>query len=233
MHAEDRPIHFSMELIHLPVQHDRQALQKLYYELSQTREAAYDSSDFSVPAQPKFHSRRGERTQSILVFAPDRLVIVEEWVDMALPSFLKKADVVATRAMDMLNIPFLAAHTGVIRTTFALTHFQDARVFLLDHACRQEGRIGPHFRRPVATGGLRFVFPETPEDRGALHVTIESYRYSIGEVFVEVKGVFAKDRIDRRSLGVIRDNMQCVRSFITDCIFPYLDQYDTLEEEPI
>jgi len=228
--SEDRPIHFSTELIHPPRQHKVPVLQKLYFALSQVRGVGYESTDFSPPGPPKFYSRRGPKSQSLAVFLPDRLLVVEEWVDIPLPTFLDKVETVASHAMTELGIGPIAVQTATVRTTFALTHFEDARVFLLDHACRQEGRIGPYLGRPVAVGGLRFVLPETPEHRGTLHVTVESYRHSRNEVYVEVKGVFANQRVDRESLDAIRTNIVMVRSFINERIHPFLDQFDTAEQ---
>ena len=230
MQAEDRPIHFSTELIHPPVEPDKTALQKLYFELSQVRGVAYESTDFSAPGPPKFYSKRGPKTQSLALFLPDRLVLVEEWVDLAMSDFLNKVETVAGRAMDALGIGQVTLQTATIRTTFALTCFEDARVFLMDHACKQLNRIGPHFNRPVAVGGLRFVLPETPNDRGNLHVLVESYRHSVDEVFVEVKGVYPNQRIRRDTLAAARKNIEEVRAFISNNVYPYLNQFDEPEE---
>lgn len=225
MQAEDRIIHFSAELIHQPVQHKKDVLQKLYFDLSQTR-AAYDSTDFSVPMQPRFYSRRGAKTQSIALFLPDRAVLIEEWTDLPMSDFLEKVREVALRTLEARQLPAYMAHTTTIRSTFALTHFEDARVFLLDHACAQDGRIGPYFKRPVATGGLRFVLPETNEHPGILHIAIESFRHSRNEVFVEVKGVFGRQPLQAADINVLLQNIRHVRTFISDHIFPFLAQYD-------
>ncbi len=230
MQTEDRLIHFSTELIHKPVQHDVQGLRKLYFELSQVRGAAYDSSDFSAPPQYRFYSRRSEKTQSIALFLPDRVVLIEEWADIPLSSFVEKVREVGARALAELGIPHFIVQTATLRSTFALTHFDDARVFLLDHACQQADRIGPHFKRPVAVGGLRFMLPETPDHPGNLHVTIESFRHSRNEVFVEVKGIFPNRRIGPTELQETSENIHLVRGFITNHVFPFLNQYDTLEE---
>ena len=231
MQAEDRPIHFSAELLHLPCKHEVPVLQKLYFDLSQKREAAYDNTDFSVPGRFRFFSKRGAKNLSTLLFLPDRFVLAEEWVDIPLSDFLAKLEMAAGHAMDALGIGFLPAHTTTMRTTFALTHFDDARQFLLDHVCKQEGRLSPHFQRPIAVGGLRLVFPETPENRGAYNIIVESFRHSQNEVFVEVKGIFAQQRVMRDELGRIAENFRAVREFIAGSIFPFLDQYDTPEKD--
>jgi len=230
MHAEDRLIHFSTELIHAPVAHTVPMLQKLYYELSQTR-AAYDSSDFSMQPQYKFYSRRGPKTQSIALFLPDRIVLIEEWADMALSDFYAKVREVAHRMLESYGIPAFIAHTVTLRSTFVLTHFNDSRVFLMDHLCQQSDRIGPHFRRPISVAGLRFVLPEMPEYPGELQVTIESFRHSINEIFVEVKGIFLKQNITKNGLDTAIENAHVVRTFITESIFPFLDQYDATPED--
>jgi len=231
MQSEDRIIHFSTELIHRPVPIEVPALQKLYFELSQTKGAAYDSTDFSNPVQARFHSRRGKKSQSLAIFLPDRTLLVEEWADSALSDFLHRLREVASRTMDARRIPAFVAHTATVRSTFALTHFEDAREFLIDHMCAQEGRVGAHFKRPLAVGGLRFVLPETNEAPGELHVTIESFRFSLNEVFVEVKGVFGRQQVTQESLDSVVENLQRVRDFISGPVYGYLNQFDCLDEE--
>lgn len=231
MQSEDRLVHFSTELMHPPKQHQRPALQKLYFELSQTRGASYDSTDFSQPPHARFYSKRGNKAQSVALFLPDRLVLIEEWADIALSSFLDKVREVGRRVLTELGLKLFIAQTATLRSTFALTHFEDAREFLLDHACGQAERIAPHFQRPVATGGLRFVLPETPEHPGNLHVVIESYRHNAKEVFVEVKGVFGGQQIDVETIEKAVDHIQLCRRFISNNVFSFLNQYDTPKED--
>lgn len=232
MQSEDRPIHFSSELIHAPKTHPLASLQKLYYELSQTKHANYLSSNFSPAGPPRFLTKRGKKTQSAAVFLPDRVLVMEEWVDMPFAQFLDRQETVAEAAARELDIAPFVAHAITVRTTFALTHFVDARVFLLESMCGLEGKIGPHLGRPIAVGGLRLVMPETPEHRGTLHATIESYRFSSNEIFVEVKGVFARTPIAADALVELRENGKLVREFISRNVYPYLDQFDVPVEDP-
>lgn len=229
MQAEDRIIHFSAELIHAPKAQKKDVLQRLYYELSQTK-AAYDSTDFTVPGQARFYSRRSAKTQSICLFLPDRVLLVEEWADIPLSSFLDKVHEVAERTLAARGIDKYLAHAATVRSTFALTHFDDARVFLLDHVCGQEGLIGPYFQRPIAVGGLRFVLPETHEHNGMLSILIESWRHSRNEVFVEVKGVFGRKTVAPGESQTILHNIRAVREFIATNVYPYLNQHDEPKE---
>jgi hypothetical protein len=228
--SEDRIIHFSVELIHAPAQPKVQDLQKLYFELSQTRLGAYDSTDFTNPLQARFYSRRGKKTQSFALFLPDRIVLVEEWADGPLSDFQERVREVATRAMEICGTKQYLAHTATIRSTFALTHYDDARVFLMDHACAQDGKVGPHLQRPVSVGGLRFVLPETNEHEGALHITIESFRHSRDEVFVETKGVFARKPVGPDDIGIVIEHLRYTRSFVSNQIFSYLNQFDQVPD---
>ncbi len=225
MQFEDRPIHFSTELIHVPSPPQVSALQKLYFELSRTR-AAYDSSDFSMPGPFRFYSRRGARTQSVGLFLPDRVVLIEEWVDLALHDFTEKIRTVCNLLPETIGVKGFLAQTVTIRTTFGLSRFEDARVFLMDHMCGQAGRIQPAFQRPVSVGGLRFVLPETPQHRGLFTVVIESFHESVREVYVEVKGVFGNQTIACDDVEPACANVQQVRDFIGARVFPYLNQYD-------
>lgn len=224
MQAEDRIIHFCLELIHRPVPLKRQNLQKVYYELSQTR-AAYDSIDLNDAMQAKFHSQRG-KAQSLLVFLPDRELMVEEWADIPLSSYAEKVRVAAPMVLGAREVSQVVVHSVTVRSTFALTNYEDARVFLLDNACQLAGRVSPFFQRPIATGGLRFVFPETNEHAGVVHLNIESFRHSTNEVFVEVKGIFGRQPVAVNAMDPVIENLHQTRQFITDRVFPFLQQFD-------
>lgn len=226
MQSEDRVIHFGVELLHKPTKHKKEVLQKLYFDLSQLRSGGYDSTDFTRPLQPRFYSKRGKRSQSVAMFLPDRVLMIEEWADISMSEFLDRVEAVSTRVLEIEDLGPIVAHTATIRSTFALTHSEDARVFLLENVCDQAGKIGQHFQRPIAVGGLRFTLPESDEYPGNLQITIESFRQSRNEVYVEAKGIFAREQISRDSLDVILDHIRGIRSFITDRVFPYLDQYD-------
>lgn len=231
MQAEDRPIHFSTELIFPLLALKPQALQRLYYELSQTSTAAYQNVDLGgKKGPPRFFSARG-KAQSIALFLPDRLVLVEEWVDQTFDVFLSKAAEVAAHTMDLLEIEAFTAQTATVRTTYALTHFTDARVFLLEQVCNQQGRIGPHFRRPILTGGMRFVLPATGDHPGDLHVVIESFRNSRNEVFVEAKGVYRDLTLGPGDLEKAADHLRAVRAFTADNVHTFLQQYDVPADE--
>ena len=231
MQAEDRPIHFATELIHAPRQHARPALQKLYFDLSQTR-AAYDNTDFSRGPGPKFHSQRG-KAQSLALFLADRTLLIEEWADLAMADFLVKVAEVGRRVLTDLGVQQFLAQTVTLRTTFALSHYDDAKAFMLDRVCGQEGLIAPHFRRPIATGGLRLVFPETPEQPYALQVLIESFRQNPREVYAEVKGLFNNAGIDVETLDKMTENVRRCRRVIEESVHPFLDQYDTPQQDPV
>lgn len=203
-----------------------QILQRLYYELSQSPHAAYQNVDLGgQKGPPRFFSARG-KAQSIALFLPDRLVLVEEWTDQTFEVFLAKMAAVAAQTMEVLEVNAFTAQTATVRTTYALTNFEDARIFLLEHVCNQQGRIGPHFRRPIMTGGMRFVLPKTEEHPGDLHLIIESFRNSRNEVFVEAKGVYRELTIGPDDLEQAADHLREVRAFTAENVHTFLQQYD-------
>ncbi|MCF6285127.1 MAG: hypothetical protein L3K26_08050, partial [Candidatus Hydrogenedentes bacterium] len=122
MQSEDRVIHFGVELLHKPIKHKKDVLQKLYFDLSQTRNGGYDSTDFTHPVRPRFYSKQGKRSQSVAMFLPDRVLLVEEWADIPMSSFLDRTEAVAARVLEMDGVAPFVAHTATIRSTFALTH---------------------------------------------------------------------------------------------------------------
>lgn len=230
MQSEDRPIHFSTELVFPPRTFDKSLLQKFYFDLTQIPKLGYDNSQFGTTPLARFYSKRA-KAQSALIVVPDRIGIMEEWVDIPFSEFMGKLEIVGTRALQDLSIENFHTQTVVIRTTFGLTHFEDSRVFLLDHLCAQEGHISPYFLRPVATGSLRFVLPATPEHEGTLYITVEPFRESKRELFVEVRGVFSAEHSSLREASDFGENALLCRNFISENLFPYLNQYDVLQDQ--
>ena len=228
LQAEDCIIHMSAELVHVPVPLNRQVCQQIYVDLAGTR-AAYDSIDASNPAMIRLYSRRG-RAESAALFFPDRLLVVEEWCDIPLSVFEEKLRQLLPRAGAIRQIGPMLLNAATIRSTFALSQMEDARVFLLDRVCGLADRIQTHFRRPLVTGGLRIVLPETSEHDGALHISIESFRHSNNEVFVEVKGIFGKRQIPWEQPEAVIENFRLVRRFITGNIFPFLAHFELSAE---
>jgi hypothetical protein len=225
MQQEDRPIHFSTELLFPAFPLKPQAIQRLYYELSQTETAAYDSVDLSRKGPPRFVSKRPPKAQSLALLLPDRVVVLEEWVDFPFAAFLDKARTVAAKVLETFELEAFTAQTATVRTTFALSFHDDARRFVLEQMCGQEGRIGPHFRRPILAGGLRFTLPAAENAPGDLQVLVESFRHARDEVFVEVRGAYRDQRITG-DCEEAATNLQRVRDFIVDSVRPFIEQYD-------
>jgi hypothetical protein len=226
MQSEDRPIHFSTELVFPPRQFEKPVLQKFYFELGQTSGLEYDNSQFGGQALAKFFTQRGKKAQSALLIIPDRVAIVEEWVDMPFSEFLAKIGAVSELARTELGVEEIQSQTVMVRTTFGLSHFEDNREFLLDHVCNQEGKIAQFFGRPIATGSLRFVLPATPEHEGTLYITVEPFRGSKRELFVEVRGVFSSQHSTLEEVSDFTSKAIRCRDFISDNLYPYLNQYD-------
>ncbi|HOV32793.1 MAG TPA: hypothetical protein PLX23_05460 [Candidatus Hydrogenedens sp.] len=225
MHIEDRPIHFSVELIHNPTPINKETLQRLYYDLIGTP-ISYDSIDFSFPMQTRFYSTRG-KSQSIALFLLDRAIIIEEWTSTAFEDFLNKVKELSPKILQARKQTAFLAHVGTFRSTFALTQYDDAKIFILEKLLNQSQElIIDHFGRPLATAGIRFVFPESNDTPGIYHVLIESFRHNRKELFVEVRGIFGRTFITAQKIDVIIENLKDMREFLTQRLQPYLAQYD-------
>lgn len=227
MQSEDRPIHFTSELRFSPRAIEKPALQKLYYELSQRQGLDYDQSQFAQIPLARFFSQRASKAQSMFVVMPDRIGLMEEWVDITMAQFIDKVRAGSDLARDELGIDAYRSQSVIIRTTYSLTNFEDNRVFLIDHVCNQHNRIGQFFRRPLATGGLRFMLPATPEHPGTLHILVEPFRNSLREIYVEVKGVFTDQHTPLQEPDSWEQHIRLCRDFIQESIFPFVNQYDT------
>lgn len=228
MHAEDRLIHFSTELVHAAVKPDAAVLKKLYYELSQSVDSGYDNTDFSNPAQPKMFTRRGARTYSGLVCLPDRLVILEEWADSTLLAFMDRAAAVASTYLRVVGPAHYTMQAVTLRAACAISHGASARDFVLEKVCGQNrDGMGEAFGRPVDLGAVRFLFNESPEHPGTFHIAIEPFRFGPREVLIEVKGIFPHQALDADAMGLLQDHIRNCRSLLSQRVYPFLNGLDT------
>ncbi len=226
MHIEDRPIHFSAELIHPPTPINKESLQRLYYELIGSP-VSYDSIDLSFPMQTRFYSMRGNKSQSILLFLLDRTIVIEEWASITFDEFLNKIKGLAPKILETRKQPVFLAHTGTLRSTFALTNYDDAKTFIVEKLLNQTNELMfDHFGRPLTTAGIRFVFPESNDTPGIYHVLIESFRHSKKELFVEVRGIFGRTPVSTQNIDLIINNLKEMREFLIKRLQPFLAQFD-------
>lgn len=226
MQREDRPIHFSVELIHPPSPINKEALQKLYGELASTK-AGYDSIDLSFPMQARFYTNHTNKSQSIILFLLDRALIIEEWTVVTFSNFLEKVEFLVPKILNARNQTIFIAHIGTIRSTFGLTGYQDAKLFIIEKLLKQAPEsIIEHFGRSMSTVGIRFVLPESNEAPGIIHIAIESFRHSKRDIFVETRGIFGRTPISAISVKPLIENLKSLREFITNRIQYYLSQFD-------
>ena len=229
MQSEDRPIHFSTELVYDPQQFEKTQLQELYFDLTQAPNLDYDNSQFGQVPLARFYTKPGEKSQSMLAVLNDRMGIMEEWVDISLSDYIAKVATVSDLFMEKFSIDEYRAQSVLMRTTFGLSHYEDSRKFLFDQLCGLEGNILPHFQRPISSGCLKFVLPATPQHEGTINVSIEPFKESPRELYVEVRSVFAAQHTSLLNSGDLENNIRLTREFINENFFPFLDQYDTAQ----
>jgi len=229
MQSEDRPIHFSTELVYDPQQIEKTQLQELYFDLTQAPNLDYDNTQFGQVPLARFYTKRGEKSQSMLAVLNDRMGIMEEWVDISLSDYIAKVATVSDLFMEKFSIDEYRAQSVLMRTTFGLSHYEDSRKFLFDQLCGLEDNILPHFQRPISSGCLKFVLPATPQHEGTINVSIEPFKESPRELYVEVRSVFAAQHTSLLNSGDLESNIRLTREFINENVFPFLDQYDTAQ----
>lgn len=226
MQKEDRPIHFSVELIHPPSPINKEAIQKLYAELVGTK-AGYDSVDFSFPMQARFYTNHGNKSQSIVLFLPDRVLITEEWTIITFSDFLEKVEILVPKILNARNQSLFLVHIGTIRSTFGLTQYQDAKTFIVEKLFHQtQESLIDYFGRPISTLGIRLVLPESNDTPGLIHIAIESFRHNKKDIFVEIRGIFSKNPITPVAVKPLLDNLIALREFLTTRIQYFLAQFD-------
>lgn len=232
MHKEVTTIHFSTNLIYLPIEIGsyKEAIREIYHELAKEDNCDYDNISLQgfPNFPPQFNTKRG-KTVSLCEFKKDRIVIREEWAEITLDEFSHKILQILTRAFRLLDIKFLVMQVCTIRCLFTSSPSVDARGFLAEKVCSLKAKehIIPYFQRQAQLFGIRLSFPPNKDKINSFDAKIESFNQDFSKIFVEINGTFPLVKpITATNIEVAKTNMKETYDFCERNIGDFLDQFD-------
>lgn len=222
---DPRTIAFVTEAYFPPMQQDGLRVQQVHHELFGSARAGY--RNFNLVAGGAMLSNphiNGSANSSVTVLQ-DRVRIAEELTDTSLDDFLARQEIVLRLLAQKLEIPVFVACQVAIRSLVSSRQYRDARDFLARGVLRfNDDGLAPFGRAPH-TLGLRFVFPQSADERNVYQVRIESYTGDVRSVFLENVGMFPGVVLagDVEKLG---EPVRQTYNFLTERVLEFLARFD-------
>jgi hypothetical protein len=216
---------YIIELINPPIKHDIERTNLLFSQLKDYYTSCERPAD-NVTNLIKNYPNTGEiKKLSIL---PDRIILINDFTQGSLESFIENANDILNKTIITLKIPLFFFRQYTIRMLANPLNVQDSRVFICEKVCQFEDISLKKFGRAIHGCGLKFVFPPTPSENNEFSVRIESLLRNVKEIFVENQARFLNPlpTNDDKYLEVIAGEIKKTQAFIIDNISEFLTQYN-------
>ena len=183
MIGEPKTISRIVELLHLPANHDADALRQIYTMVSVS--CGYDNF-IKQPGGARLESAEPESSSvSRVSFLRDRIVFQEERGQGTLEHFSRKIEAVLKVAVPKLGIPVIVARTITQRLVAGIPGNETAAGFLARNAFRIDVDDLTDLERPAQVVGFRLDFPMRHPQDAAHRVRVETYLRDPSSLFLE------------------------------------------------
>ena len=229
MTYDPRTIAFAAELLYPPQQLRPDLVQTIHNSLY--RQPAIGYQNFQV-APDVIHLSNLPTTPgqvSTASFLFDRLLLREEMRGTTVEDFATRAVNVATTAFRTLGIQASVVQQFVVRSLIAPRHFQDGRQFLAQRLMPSvaSGDGGSSaFGRPMASLGVRYVFPPHEQHKQTFQVRIETWPQDQRSIWIENTGSYTAP-LAVADMPRVADQLAATYQHVTGPVCSFLAKLDT------
>ncbi|MFN3243922.1 MAG: hypothetical protein ACE37K_20620 [Planctomycetota bacterium] len=226
MSYDPRTIAFAAEILYPPQQLRADLVQNVHNTLYRQPQLGYQN--FQV-APDGIHLSNLPQTPgqvSMASFRFDRLVLREEMRGTTVEDFATRAVNVATTALQTLNIPQTVMQQFVVRSLVAPRHFQDGREFLSRRLMPSVADGGNAFGRPMASLGVRYVFPPHDAQQETFQVRIETWPQDQRSIWIENTSSYPTP-LAVADMPRVADQLAATYQHVTGPVCSFLSKLDT------
>lgn len=231
-----RSIAFVAELIHPPVQHQPQALQKLHGDLFGSAACSY--KDFRlVPGGAQLSNALGGAPGapvSCTNLLADRVQIREEQTGISREDFKGRVETLASEALATLPINLYVAQQFAVRSVVSVHGSPDTRQFMLRTLFGFDEEVLHPLGADPTLAGLRLAFPPDQVHGGIFNVRVESFTLDNRSLFLENVGTFGKPvaatGAGEQGLDELGERFERTYEFLQDQLAGFVAQFDAEEQ---
>jgi len=221
-----RSIAFITEMIHQPMAHKGEDLQKLHSMAFTDQNCKYQNFQMLPVGAQMSNPPRGVQSISACTFLNDRVQIREELTGISCEDFESRIKRVAQLAIDNLNIQSFMVQQYVIRTLINPRMFSDSKEFMSSALLGLESDNFSLLGRNREILGIRFALSPPEENEGVFNLRVESYSNDIRSLFIENIGSY-RTLVKTSNIDDLLSNFSTTYSYIEDNVVPFLAQFDT------
>lgn len=226
MSYDPRTIAFAAEILFPPQQLRADLVQNVHNALYSQPQLGYQNFQVAQDGIHLSNLPQAPGQVSMASFRFDRLILREEMRGVTIEDFATRAVNVATTALKTLNIPTALAQQYVVRSLIAPRHFQDGREFLSQRLMPKVADDGSTFGRPMASLGVRYVFPPHDAHQEMSQVRVETWPQDQRSIWIENTSSYS-GQLGAGDMPRIADQLAATYQFVTGPVCSFLAKLDT------
>ncbi|MGC6487078.1 MAG: hypothetical protein ACON4Z_05505 [Planctomycetota bacterium] len=226
MSYDPRTIAFAAEILYPPHQLRADLVQNVHNALYKQPQLGYQNFQVAPDGIHLSNLPQAPGQVSTASFRFDRLVLREEMRGATVEDFATRTVNVATTALQTLGIPSTLAQSFVVRSLIAPRNFQDGREFLSQRLMPRVADDGATFGRPMASLGVRYVFPPHEAQTETFQVRVETWPQDQRSIWVENTSSHP-GALPAADTPRLADQLASTYQFVTGPVCSFLSRLDT------
>ena len=226
MSYDPRTIAFAAEILYPPQQLRADLVQNVHNTLYGQPQLGYQNFQVAPDGIHLSNLPQAPGQVSMASFRFDRLILREEMRGATVEDFAARVVNVATTALQTLSIPATIAQQFVVRSLVAPRNFQDGREFLSKRLMPRVADEGGGFGRPMASLGVRYVFPPHGEQTETFQVRVETWPQDQRSIWIENTSSY-QSQLTAGDMPRLADQLAATYQFVTGPVCSFLSKMDT------
>jgi hypothetical protein len=220
-----RSIAFVADLIHPPLQHKSEALQRVHSVVFNDEECQYKNFQLMPGGAQLINPPKKNNYVSCCTIMQDRIQVREEMTGIGRDDFRSRVLRIATTAVNNLQIPVFVVRQFVVRSLINTRNYEDTREFIAQSLLKMTAEDFQPLGGDPGLLGLRFAFQTSSIEEGIYNVRIESYTNDARSLFLENVASFRKP-ITNQNIDDIGADFDTAYSFIESRLIPFVARFD-------
>ena len=226
-----RTLAYLCEMIHPPKAHTSQDLQRFHTAAFQDSACLYQNFQLHPGGATLSNPPTAQNQISALTIIGDRIQLREELTGIAREEFQAKLTRATALAFEVLGVGQIPVQNFVVRSLVNPRNFYDSREFVARSLFNMEEEDFNCLQRKPEILGLRFVFPQTSDNRGVFNIRVESYATEPRSLFIENVGMF-KSLVTAGNVEDLTSNFFATYDYIDGQLIDFIAQFDGKEQPP-
>lgn len=221
-----RSIAFVAELIHPPMQHSADALQRMHSVVFNDEECRYQNFQIVPHGAQMVNPQKKPNVISCCTVLRDRIQVREELTGIGRDDFRSRLLRISQVAVTNLAIPVFVVRQFIVRSLVNPRHVHDSRDFLGSNVLNKDEEYFKSFETDPDLLGLRFSFGAPDQGDGIFNVRVESYAQDARSLFLENVGTFRRPQ-PVNDLDAVSEDFDTVYTYLEKRIVPFIARFDS------